>query len=341
MALQVAAFTHGAMVPSARFRVRQYIPKLAALGIRVRELGGLFGGYPPRNRGWRVPWAVATLASRAVGVARSYGADVTLLQREMVSTYLTFELLTKRPRVLDVDDAIWLRRGGHFARRLAESCDLVVCGNGFLAEHFERWNRKVTVLPTAVDTDRFRPAACERRSSDRQVICWSGTNGGYEYLDPLEQPLADILAKYPRSLLRIVSDQPPTFRRIPPDRVEYVRWRPETEVEVLQSADICIMPLNDGPWSRGKCAYKMLTYMACGRPVVVSAVGMNAEVLARGSVGFGAQTDSQWVEAIGHLLAHPDDASALGQNGRQVVQREYSLDVLAPVLAKILTGCHP
>jgi glycosyltransferase involved in cell wall biosynthesis len=280
------------------------------------------------------------LASRAAGLARSYGADVTLLQREMMSTYLTLELLTKRPRVLDVDDAIWLRRGGHFARRLGESCDVVICGNGFLAEHFQKWNRRVTVLPTAVDTDRFRPAAGERHRPDRQVICWSGTSGGYAYLDPLEQPLADVLAKYPQSRLRIVSDRPPAFRRIPPERVEYVRWRPEKEVEVLQTADVCIMPLDDSPWSRGKCAYKMLTYMACGCPVVVSAVGMNAEVLAKGTVGLGAQTNSEWVEALSYLLAHPDDASVLGQNGRQVVLREYSLDALAPLLAKILAGSH-
>jgi glycosyltransferase involved in cell wall biosynthesis len=259
----------------------------------------------------------------------------------MVSTYLTFELLTKRPRVLDVDDAIWLRRGGHFARRLAESCDVVACGNGFLAEHFRRWNRRVTILPTAVDTDRFRPAARERHRPDRQVICWSGTADGYEYFDPLEQPLADVLAKYPQSRLRIVSDRPPAFRRIPPEQIEYVRWQPEKEVEVLQSADIGIMPLDDSTWSRGKCAFKMLTYMACGCPVVVSAVGMNVEVLAKGAVGFGAQTNSEWFEAIGYLLAHPGEASALGQNGRQVVQREYSLDVLAPLLAEILNGCHP
>jgi glycosyltransferase involved in cell wall biosynthesis len=259
----------------------------------------------------------------------------------MVSTYLTLELLTRRPRVLDVDDAIWLRRGGHFAQRLGESCDVVICGNGYLAEHFERWNRRVTVLPTAVDTDRFRPAARERQRPDRQVICWSGTSGGYAYLEPLERPLADVLARYPQSRLRIVSDQPPAFRRIPPERVEYVRWRPETEVDVLQAADVCIMPLDDSPWSRGKCAYKMLTYMACGCPVVVSAVGMSAEVLAKGAVGFGARTSSEWFEAIGHLLAHPGDASVLGQNGRQVVLREYSLDVLAPLLARILTGRHP
>jgi len=38
--IKVAAFTSGAVVPSARFRIRQYIPVLRALGVEVCE-------YPP------------------------------------------------------------------------------------------------------------------------------------------------------------------------------------------------------------------------------------------------------------------------------------------------------
>ena len=57
------------------------------------------------------------------------------------------------------------------------------------------------------------------------------------------------------------------------------------------------MPLQSCPWSLGKCGYKMLLYMACGVPVVVSALGMNREVLARGKVGLGAESLSDWAGA--------------------------------------------
>ena len=51
--------------------------------------------------------------ARFPGVIASSGSDVTLFQRELLSTVATLECLTRRPRVLDVDDAIWLERAGH------------------------------------------------------------------------------------------------------------------------------------------------------------------------------------------------------------------------------------
>lgn len=332
--MRVAAFTAGAFAPGARFRVRQYIPKLAMTGIQIQEFPAFFGSYPPRCGVWRLPWAAATLVERTFATCRSYRADVSLLQREMISTFLTLEPLTKSPRLLDVDDAVWLRRGGRFARQLAERCETVVCGNSYLAESFGRWNRNVAILPTAVDTARFRPGTRRVRAS--QVICWSGTSGGLDYVRPIERALRTVLSRAPGRSLRIVSDRAPDLRGIPPELIEYIPWSANNEVDVLQNADVGIMPLDDSQWSLGKCSYKMLTCMACGLPVVVSPVGMNAEVLSRGDVGFGARTEDEWVDALEYLLSEKPRAVEMGAAGREVIERYYSLRVLAPVLDRIL-----
>ena len=80
----------------------------------------------------------------------------------------------------------------------------------------------------------------------------------------------------------------------------------------------------------------MLTYMACGIPVVATPVGMNAEVLAHGDVGFQARSQAEWADAIDVLLRDRVRARAMGATGRQVVLREYSLTILAPRLAAVL-----
>src|SRR5690349_7923538 len=134
--MKIAAFTGGARVPSARFRVRQYIGPLHATGIDVTEFTARFGAYPPSTRTMRPIWGIASLASRVPSVLRSYAFDVTLLQREMISSYVTLEPATAAPRVLDVDDAIWLNGTRKFASRIANSCRAVICGNSFLAENF-------------------------------------------------------------------------------------------------------------------------------------------------------------------------------------------------------------
>ena len=330
--LCVAAFTGGRWVPGPRFRVRQYIPRLERLGVEVSEFIARFESYPPAESFLRPLWAVATLAERLPAVARSYRFDLTLLQREMVSTFVTLEPLTKRPRVLDVDDAIWLHPRGDFFRRLVGRCTGVLCGNAYIADVVSQWNPQVRIVPTAVDTERFRPSPGARDHS-RPVIGWSGLPSGFPYLLSIERPLAAVLQRNPEVRLRIVSRRYPPFEHVPRDKVEFVEWSENVEVETIQDMTIGLMPLDETPWCLGKCSYKMLLYMACGVPVVVSPFGMNAEVLAKGSVGLGPRTDDEWIDALEWLLEEPARACEMGRTGRNVVLTHYGLDVVTPTLA--------
>jgi glycosyltransferase involved in cell wall biosynthesis len=262
---------------------------------------------------------------------------MTLLQREMLSTFVTFEPFTKRPRVLDVDDAIWANRGGEFARRLARSCDHVICGNSFLAEGFSRWNPSVSVLPSAVDTRRFVPAS-GGRPAGRTVIGWLGLSSGFRYFDEIETALRDVLRNHPEGVLRIISDKAPQFRLLPDRQVEYIPYSREREVADIQEMTVGIMPLDDSETSRGKCSFKMILYMSCGIPVVVSRVGMNAEVLQKGESGFGANNPREWVDSLETLLANPDLCARMGRTGRAVAELHYAVEVLAPHLASTLRG---
>ncbi len=289
--------------------------------------------YPPPSKLARPLWGVATLASRLPGILQSYRFDVTLLQREMLSKFVTLEPLTRRPRVLDVDDAIWLYRQDRFAPKLARLCSGIICGNTYIAEAFGQWNPNVTVIPTAVDTQRFVPAA----PVEDLVIGWSGTSGGYEYFRPIESAFAAVLQRFPRARLRIVSDRPPSFQGIPADRIEFIRWSPDNEVSAIQGMSVGIMPLMDTPWDRGKCSFKMLTYMACGIPVVATPVGMNADVLAAGECGLGASSADDWADALTTLLENPGLAQAYGRQGRQIVVERYASDVIVPALRQALT----
>jgi glycosyltransferase involved in cell wall biosynthesis len=331
--IRVAAFTAGWHIPGSRFRVRQYVQALRAYGIELREFFARLGAYPPTGKLVRPFWAVGSLASRLPSIMRSYRYDVILFQREMLSTFFTLEPFTKKPRILDVDDAIWLNGDGSFARRLARISDAVICGNSFLAEQFSQWNSNVTILPTAVDTDRFRPLEGSSKRVSQQIIGWSGLGAGMKYLFNIERALGAVLKKRKDTVLRVLSDIKPTFSLLDNSRVEYVRWSPQNEVETIQEMLVGLMPIEDSPWTRGKCSYKMLLYMSCGLPVVVSPVGMNNEVLAHGNAGFGPRSDSEWVDCIIWLLDNPAKAAEMGKVSRKIILQHYSLDVLSPLLA--------
>jgi glycosyltransferase involved in cell wall biosynthesis len=96
---------------------------------------------------------------------------------------------------------------------------------------------------------------------------------------------------------------------------------------------IGIMPLKDSIEARGKCSFKMIQYMACGLPSVVSPVGMNSDVLAMGDFAFGATGPEQWFEALATLIADADLRRKMGAQARRIAQEHFSIAVLAPKLA--------
>lgn len=327
--LRVLAFTQGENVPSARFRVRQYAQRLAGLGIALRESPARHGSYPVGSGPRRVPWLIASLAERACA-AWSADADVVLFQREMVSTLYSAERLCRRPAVLDVDDAIWLTQRWQGVDRLAQRCRVVLCGNAYLAEHFRRF-APVEVVPTGVDTEIWQPGVAD----ERPVMVWSGSAGGLPYLQELEAAVKRVLDAVPGSRLRVVCNAPPRFRVLPPERVEYRPWSPQGEVAAVQGATVGLMPMPDTPWTRGKCSFKMLTYLACSVPAVASPWGMNREVIAGGGAR-GAVTEEDWVDTLVMLLRDRDGAARLGAAGRVQVEARYASAVLAPRIAAAL-----
>ena len=95
---------------------------------------------------------------------------------------------------------------------------------------------------------------------------------------------------------------------------------------MIASFDIGIMPLPDDDWEKGKCAYKLIQYMACGLPVVASSVGMNREVVNEGWNGFLANNFKEWCNALELLIQDEGLRKRLGQNGRKLVEENYTLE---------------
>lgn len=324
--ISVSAFTGGKNVPSARYRVRQLRNAFAERNISVREHVALLGSYPPAKKSLRPAWAALSCAQRLPAIGMSYTTSISLLQREIISTRVTLEPLLHKPLVFDVDDAIYLNGDGEAAKRIARLSSLVVCGNAHLAEHFRQWNKNVEVIPTSIDLSLYAPA---KTHTENKTIGWIGTSGNFKYLYPLADTLLKILDTFPEASLKIISDRRPQFQHKLDDRVEFVRWSEEKEMTELQSLYLGIMPLVDGDWERGKCSFKMLQYMASSKPVIVSPVGMNKDVLKLGNLGYSAQTPADWYAAISACLENPKLAQELGSAGREVVEEHFSHDQIA------------
>ncbi|MEO8433353.1 MAG: glycosyltransferase family 4 protein [Pyrinomonadaceae bacterium] len=325
--IKVTALTASKVDPSSRFRIRQFIEPLSRLGVEVGEHRPLINRYKIE------PLPLLAKALRIPGLLASRFSDVTWLGRELVSGKFTLEAAAGKRRVFDVDDAIWLPYKSDFSIEIARHCDGVIAGNRFLADHYERAGARVWLVPTSVDTEVWRPPA--QRVHQDWTIGWIGSWSNLKFLAEIEKPLAQFLAEHSGTRLLVICDRAPSFQNLPDDKWRFEQWSPANEVGLVQQMDVGLMPLEDSEQARGKCGFKMLSYMSAGLPVVVSPVGVNEAILDHGKVGFAAAASDDWYAALKRLFSERELGPRMGSAGRQVVEQHYSVSASAPKLADI------
>jgi glycosyltransferase involved in cell wall biosynthesis len=342
-----------------RFRVSQFVPYLEAHGFEV-TLRTLYtpeffrlvyrpGHYLQKTAGFA---ALATRHLASLGTARGY--DVVLLYREIlpIGPSLAERYLTRRgqpPLVFDFDDAIFLANVSEanrvismlkvpakIAATIARSRH-VIAGNAYLADYARRYNPRVTVVPTSVDTDKFRPDPRGpdhgRPAGGRPLVGWIGSPTTGTYIHGLLTVLQRVAAARPFDLRISGAGRP---FEVPGLTVENLPWSLDREVELFNTCDIGVYPLKDDDWARGKCGFKAIQFMACGVPVVAAAVGVNREIIQDGVNGLLASTAEEWECKLGRLIDDPELRRRLAAAGRQTIEDRYSVAVNAPAVAAIL-----
>lgn len=329
--LKVAALTGGVNTPSSRFRIRQYGSRLEAHDITVEEHIPFF----EKSCGLPSPFKAV---ARIPGIIRSRKADIVWIGKELVKGYPSFERMVKHPRLLDVDDAIWLSKpfGKFAASYIGRSMDAIIAGNSYLADYFSKYCKNVYIVPTGIDLDRYqlRPAIHESEP-EKFVLGWTGLRCNYKYVKEIEPALQRFLQKHDRAEFMLVSNSPWKNSLLPPEKLKFVPWSELNETTALHNMSVGLMPLSDDKWSRGKCSFKMLQYMAVGLPVIASPVGMNRDVLEKSEIGFSATSQDQWYEALENLYNNWELQKKLGMSGRQAVEKYYNADIIAEELAVI------
>lgn len=142
-----------------------------------------------------------------------------------------------------------------------------------------------------------------------------------------------VLAKPARVLPIVIGGRAPNIQGITIDERRCSKY---TEAGWINRFDVGIMPVLDDPLARGKCASKVIQYMASGVPVIASPIGANADVVQVES-GRHAGTLAQRLEALSNLRDKPVRARKMGMAaGRDFVVLNYSLNRNLPVLAEVI-----
>lgn len=340
--MRIAAYTSGKVVPSARFRIRQLIPYLAKYDFHITEYAARPSIYPPdRNILFRLFWFFNLLLARFVHLINGRDSDVIIFQKELISSFLTFEVFFKRKSIFDVDDAIWLKKYTWPVKKIARNCRAVVVGNEFLKNYFSSVNKNIYVIPTAIDSEKYIPSV-EQKNILSFTVGWIGTSGGFNFFtEDIQISINQFFLDNPSCRLKIVADKYPNFKYIDSNFIDFVLWNEDNELCQIQSFDIGIMPLDNSEWSLGKCSYKMLLYMSCAIPVVVTNIGMNSQILSSNEqCGFGVNIEEpeNWKVYLDELYRHKQLRFEFGKNGRKIVERKYSLEIISKEWVRVLNS---
>ena len=312
---------------SFRQRIQPYLAPLAERGVdcEVEEFTG--------SR-----WRKARLLRRG----RHF--DGVWLHRKTLTAWDAFCLRARR-LIYDFDDAIMYQARSSSGdadptrlrrfRRTMRRCDLAIAGNALLADHAREGGcENVVVVPTGLDVARYQPKSVYETPGPIRMV-WIGSRSTLKQVERLRVALEAVAAAVGGVSLRIIADAALDVAGLD---VENVPWTLDGEPAMLAECDIGIAPMPDTPFTRGKCGFKVLQYMAAGLPVVTSPVGVNADYVQPDRTGLWADAADQWVRAVGRLAADPALRERMGRAGRQRAEAEFDFSVLAEAVGNAIAA---
>tara|TARA_Y100001968_G_scaffold330212_1_gene381431 strand:- start:434 stop:1528 length:1095 start_codon:yes stop_codon:yes gene_type:complete len=273
--------------------------------------------------------------------------EVLFIEKELFP-YLPYSVelifLRNKKYILDYDDAIFENYNGKsyesstknssFKNRLIrflfknkipkliKGSLLVINGNDYLNKFSEKENaKKSIIIPSSIKFSNYKDHHNVKKRNRNQInVGWIGNPGS-------QISILEISSVF-KSLVDInfifigIKDVPFYIKN-----AKFLEWKEETEVQSLTNFDIGIMPLKDLEFQRGKCAYKLIQYMACGVPVIASPVGVNAEIITDGENGFLASSSEEWLEKLNILINDHEMRQKFSTNGRKLVEKGFTVEV--------------
>lgn len=347
---------------SCRYRVHQFLPYLEQAGYECSVAPfaskNLFRLLKTRRGLAMKASEVLRCSARRFSTLRDVCSyDIVVIHREAFPFFapLVENLVLRRAKrsrrrtrvIFSFDDAIYAGhenvstlshpllyrwKHGRGYDEVIRRADHVIAGNRILAQYASRLNASTSVIPTVVNCSTYQ--ARTSIADSPVTIGWMGSRTTAPYLRIIEPALREIARKHgDRVRFRFVGC--PEYR-LDIRNFASVPFRLEAELEELQRFDIGLMPLPDNAWTRGKCAFKAIQYMASGVATVASPVGITPDLVRDGVNGFLASSPKDWFGALDHLVSDVSLRIQIAREARKLIETGYSLEVWAPRMVRLL-----
>ncbi len=330
-------------IPSQRFRFEQYLDMLKDKGFDIDiapffDLSTIKVMYLKGRILVKLIGLISGFIRRAFLLFRLGKYDFVFIHREAMPVgppiieWIIAKIFNKKI-IYDFDDAIWLPNVSEsnqifsaikYYSKVQNICSWshkVSCGNQYLSDFASQYSKQVVLNPTTIDI-KGHHNRIKDHSNEKMIIGWTGTHTTMHHLKIIV-PVLEELEKTHSFEFYVISNEEPTFKL---RSLHFVLWSKENEIDDLLQFNIGVMPMYDNSWTKGKCGFKLLQYMALGIPALASPVGANSDIIDIGINGFLCDSPEAWKEHLIELLGDQALREHLGRSGIEKVNNNYSLE---------------
>jgi len=266
--------------------------------------------------------------------------DLVVIEYELFPYFpAIFEYILKKRNIkyfVDYDDAIFHKYDlnknkiikfllkDKIANVIKYASKVIVC-NSYLENYAKKYNNNIFKLPTVVILEKYLKTVNSIKNDDF-IIGWIGSKTTSIYILDILESIKDFVKKYPNVQFNLVGfdNNLLSEKEIHECNINIIKWQEETEVDNILNFDVGIMPLDDTPWSRGKCGFKLIQYMSCKKPLIASAVGVNTEIIDDGENGILIYNKNEWFNAFEKLYLNKSLREKMSSNNYERINKYYN-----------------
>lgn len=248
--------------------------------------------------------------------------------------YLLFK--TKVKIILDYDDAIFHNYDlhpnslikylfGNKIYRVVKYANTIITGSPYLSSQLNRFTNNIVEIPTSINFANYKANFQLNSNKDEITIGWIGSKSTSINIINIKEVIKMTYKLNPNITFKLMGFDDNLKSKLNLPNVEFYNWSAHEELIFLKKMDLGIMPLENTSFNRGKCGFKLIQYMAMGKPTLSTPLEANVKINRNNSNLF-ATSKEEWVECINKFISNLSFYKEVGLKNQKIVEKYYSVE---------------
>lgn len=238
--------------------------------------------------------------------------------------------------IVDYDDAIFHNYDLHANRLirnmfknkiplLASYAKCVITGSPYLSKYLGKFNSKIVEIPTSINYTDYESKYQLKNTNKTINIGWIGSKSTSVNIIGIKEVIKKIYLLNPKISFKLMGFDNNLKFQLDLPNVKFYDWSELEELNFLNSIDLGIMPLDDTPFNQGKCGFKLIQYMAMGKPTLSTPLETNLKI-NRYNNNLFATSEEEWINSIIYFSSNLHFYQEVGIRNKEIVKKYYSIE---------------